>query len=448
MSGRGAVVEAGPGAPVQADPPRAAHPEPDPAAARREEMLARALRLLDAPLELEDTVWQTAELAVGGLADWCLVEVPGGDRVRRCALDHRDPQSADLAQRLREAPGTRLLLGLMSRLPAGVVVDLDTTTPDPAAGPDGPGSGLRHLLASLGATTALTLPLTTAGRPVGSMLLLTCGGRRLSAEDQALAAELGRRAGSAIDKARLHGELQQCVHALQASLLPPSLPLVPGVRLSAHHRSGTTGSDIGGDYYDVFRTAPDRWWVTLGDVCGRGPAAAALSAAVRHLLNALAHDTDDPALVLRRLNDALLAEERDGRFTTLTLLTFRADTGTGPLTLHVASGGHPDPLVRASDGSVRLVRCPGMLVGAVPDVAIETVPVRLARGETLLLHTDGVTEARDPCGVELGEGTLAMLLAARDGRSAEDLAGELAFEVVKLVDGELRDDLALLTLTR
>jgi serine phosphatase RsbU (regulator of sigma subunit) len=84
----------------------------------------------------------------------------------------------------------------------------------------------------------------------------------------------------------------------------------------------------------------------------------------------------------------------------------------------------------------------------VPHLAVETVPVVLSPGETLLLYTDGVTEARDPSGVELGETTLAMLLAGRHGRCVEDVAGELAFEVLKLVDGDLRDDLALLALTR
>lgn len=422
--------------------PRAVHAERDASGTSRARLLARGLRLLDAPLDLESTVWEVAELLVCDLADWCLVEVVGSDLTRRCALAHAEPEQADVAQRLRHPAMMGRLLTLMRRLPSMTVVDLEP--------PDLPGSGARtrRMLADLDAVTAVTVPLTAAGRPVGSMLLLGCGGRRLTGADVELAAELGRRAGSASDKARLHDELKESTRVLQQSLLPPSLPTVPGVRLSAHHRSGTSGSDISGDYYDVFRSAPGRWWVALGDVCGKGPAAAALSSAVRHLLHALAHDTDDPAVVLRRLNDVLLGEEWDGRFTTLSLLTFVDDPGTGPLTLRVASGGHPAPLVRDAEGSVRAVSCPGTLVGAVPELAVATVPVVLGPGETLVLYTDGVTEARDPCGIELGEATLTMLLAARHGRPVEDLAGELAFEVLKLVDGELRDDLALLTLTR
>ncbi|MGZ6914009.1 MAG: PP2C family protein-serine/threonine phosphatase [Oryzihumus sp.] len=411
-------------------------PGPAPDADRRHlEMLARATRLLETPLDLAATAWQTAELVVAELADWCLVEVTGSDQQRLCVLAHHDPALLPTAELLRRPEHLTMLLELMAVLPAVTPVGLA-----------GAGHGLPPALGD--AWCALTVPLTSAGRPVGSMILLRAADRPSHADDVQLAVELGQRAGAAVEKARLYADLEETTRVLQASLLPPVLPRVPGLMVSAQFRSGTAGSDIGGDYYDVFRTGPKRWWVALGDVCGKGAAAAALSAAVRHSLHAIAPDTDDPALVLRRLNDVLLGEDRDGRFTTLLLLTF-VDGGhrDGPLPVWMASGGHPAPMLRAADGTVRPVSCPGTLVGAVRELSVATVRLDLEPGDTLVLYTDGVTEARDPSGVELGEGALARLLAGHRGAGA-DLAQALAQDVLRHADGELRDDLALLTLTR
>ncbi|HET7660676.1 MAG TPA: SpoIIE family protein phosphatase [Oryzihumus sp.] len=398
-------------------------------------MLARATRLLETPLDLAATAWQTAELVVAELADWCLVEVRGSDHQRLCVLAHHDPALLATAELLRQPEHLSALLELMTVLPAMTPVDLA-----------GAGHNLPPALGD--AWCALTVPLTSAGRPVGSMILLRARSRPSRGDDVQLAVGLGQRAGAAVERARLYADLQETTRVLQASLLPPALPRVPGLTVSAQFRSGTAGSDIGGDYYDVFRTGPDRWWVVLGDVCGKGAAAAALSAAVRHSLHAIAPDTDDPAVVLRRLNDELLGEDRDGRFTTLLLLTFLAGgRREAPLQVWMASGGHPAPILRAADGTVSTVPCPGTLVGAVRELSVATVRLDLMPGDTLVLYTDGVTEARDPCGVELGECTLARLLAGHRGDDT-DLARALAHEVLRLADGELRDDLALLTLTR
>jgi serine phosphatase RsbU (regulator of sigma subunit) len=402
---------------------------------RHLEILARATRLLEAPLDLAATAWQTAELVVADLADWCLVEGRGSDQQRLCVLAHHDPALLPTAELLRQPEHLAALLKLMTVLPAMTPVDLA-------------GAGHDHPPALGGAWCALTVPLTSAGRPVGSMILLRAADRPSHADDVQLAVELGRRAGAAVEKARLCADLQETTRVLQASLMPPVLPRVPGLTVSAQFRSGTAGSDIGGDYYDVFRTGRERWWVVLGDVCGKGAAAAALSSAVRHSLHAITPDTDDPAEVLGRLNDVLLGEDWDGRFTTLLLLTF-VDRGRreGPLPVWMASGGHPAPMLRAADGAVHPVPCPGTLMGAVRELSVATVRLDLAPGDTLVLYTDGVTEARDPSGVELGERTLVRLLAGHRGDDP-DLAQALAHEVLRLADGELRDDLALLTLTR
>jgi sigma-B regulation protein RsbU (phosphoserine phosphatase) len=220
--------------------------------------------------------------------------------------------------------------------------------------------------------------------------------------------------------------------------------------MSAHYRSGTAGVDIGGDYYDLFRTGADRWWVVLGDVCGKGPEAAALAGAVRYSLRAIATETDDPTTVLRRLNEVLLAEDWSPRFTTMALATFRASAETerdGELTLSVVSGGHPPAFVRRADGSVEVVTCQGTLLGLLPELHLETVEVTLGKGDTVLFSTDGATEARLATGEEVGQSRLADLLA-REGADVVDLASRLAHDLVARAGDGLRDDLCLLTLSR
>ena len=424
-------------------------------AQRRLEMLARVSSLLDAPLDLTETLQQVADLALVELADWCFVDLVAVGGVQPAVVAHGDPAMVEVARRLQarfpQGPGSprQLVLDRLEPVYVREVTEelLDQFVADPE---------LRGRLDDLAMTSYLAVPLVAGRRGVGVMVLIGDHGHHLEPDDVDLAVELGRRAGAAVDKARLYADLRQTADTLQASLLPASLPEIGGVALSAHYRPGTFGLDIGGDYYDAFRTAADRWWVVLGDVCGKGPAAAAMTAAVRYTLHALAPDTDDPAVLLRRLNEHLLRQDWGTRFTTLVLATFRAPVGagggavdpsSGPLVLRIVSGGHPPALIRRADGRVEEVSSRGTLVGLLRTIRADAVDISLAPGDALVLYTDGATEAMDADGHLLGETTLQALVGRLDVTDP-DPAGRLAEAVIAEATGGLRDDLALLTLTR
>jgi serine phosphatase RsbU (regulator of sigma subunit) len=431
----------------------ATHPESggpawsDASTGRRLALLSRAADLLDSPLDLGAALQQVANLAIGVLADWCTVDVVSEGKVRHAAVAHRDPAMVARARELQrrypqdiDDPAYQQLLGTLEpqfvhRVDSRLI---EERVADPA---------LRDILRDLALTSHLRVPLVSRGRGIGSLSLAACHGRLIDPGDIALAADLGRRAGSAIERVRLYEELRRTSEVLQTSLLPPRLPSIPGVDLSAHYRSGTVGLQIGGDFYDVFSTGADRWWLVLGDVCGKGPTAAAVTAAVRYAVRALATDADDPAAVLRRLNDVLLAQEPDdGQFTSVVLATFRASPGpVGPLRLAVASAGHPAPLHHTPGLTPELLACSGTVVGLVPDIEVSTVEVDVQPGDCLLLYTDGATEARTAAGM-LGEAVLGDLLAAHAAGVPDGRAARVANALLTLTDGVLHDDLALLTL--
>jgi PAS domain S-box-containing protein len=424
-------------------------------AQRRMEMLARVSTLVDTPLDIDLTLQQIADLAITEIADWCVVDVEGEGSLQHAAVAHRDPAMVAVAKLIQERypsdPRNPRVIELLTTLEPQFVPEIPPGMLEEAARDD------EHLqlVRSLELTSYLAVPLVSSGAAEGIMLLASSNGRKLDEEDVALAVALGRRAGSAVAKARLHTKLQATARALQKSLVPPTLPHIPGVRLSAHYRSGTVGVDIGGDYYDVFRTAPERWWVVLGDVCGKGPDAAALAGVVRYSLRAIATETTDPAAVLTRLNDVLLAEDWSPRFTTLVLATFEqpqqiGDTASDdetPVALRLVSGGHPPAIVRRADGTVAVLDTPGTLIGLLATLELTTVDVELHRGDTLLLYTDGATEARLATGEEIGQSRLTRLLAD-EGADPTELASRIAQDLVQRTGVGLRDDLALLTLSR
>lgn len=419
---------------------------------RRIALLSRAADLLDAPFDLDGALAQVAYLAIGVIADWCTVDLLTDGRIHHAAVAHRDPAMVARARQVKEQypqdvdePTFRHIVTSLEPLFVEVFDDrlIDDTVPDPE---------YRRILREFHMSSFLVVPLIAGGKGIGIITLVGCHGRRIDPDDVNLAVDLGRRAGAAVEKIRLYAQLHETAQVLQSSLLPASLPDIPDVTLSAHYRSGTEGLEIGGDFYDVFRTGRDRWWVVLGDVCGKGPAAAALTAAVRYTVRAVAPDSDDAAAVLRRLNTVLLDQAAEGQFTSLVLATFTAsatERGTNvpaPLTISVASAGHPAPLLLSPGREVVPLACSGTVVGLLPDIEIESTCVTLEPGETLLFYTDGATEARLLDGTQLGESGLAALLAAHRDEESTGRAERIGQALVGLTDGRLRDDLALLTL--
>ena len=236
---------------------------------------------------------------------------------------------------------------------------------------------------------------------------------------------------------------------LQQSLLPPDLPEVPGVELAARYHPAGTGVEVGGDFYDVFRVGRGTWGVVMGDVCGKGAAAASLTALVRYTLRAGAMQTNDPARVLASLNQAMFRQSSavedppDERFATVVYGSVRR---AGPcVRVTLACGGHAPPLILRSGGTVAPAGRPGTLLGLFRTVELERTEVELAAGDALVLFTDGVTEAPGPDG-EFGESRLRDVLRGCAGARADEIAAAVEAAAMAHQGAVSRDDMAVLVL--
>jgi serine phosphatase RsbU (regulator of sigma subunit) len=262
-------------------------------------------------------------------------------------------------------------------------------------------------------------------------------GRTPVADDLVLFEDLGRRAALALDSARLYTERDHIARTLQQSLLPRELPKVPGVELAARYLAAGEGNEVGGDFYDCFATGGGDWALVIGDVCGKGAEAAALTALARYTLRAAAHQTGRPRAVLGQLNEALLRDRLDYRFCTVLYasLSPRADR----VTACVAAAGHPLPLVLRASGEVETVGSPGSLLGIVDTPELNEEQVELAPGDALILYTDGVTEADRSAGPE----RLAAFLAGCAGADAAAIAAAVERDALAAHRGPARDDVAI-----
>ncbi|MFC0842956.1 SpoIIE family protein phosphatase [Streptomyces noboritoensis] len=198
-------------------------------------------------------------------------------------------------------------------------------------------------------------------------------------------------------------ELKRLNATLQQTLLPPALVSVPGLNVAAHYHIASADK-VGGDFYDLFPLTDGTWGLFLGDVCGKGATAAAITSLARYTLRAAAVYDPDPAAVLSNLNTVLNHEYNgtDPRFCTVVFGLLTPDADRDGFRVTLASGGHPPALLIRADGSADFLPTPGgQLIGVLPDAHIATTTVRLDPGDTLLLHTDGLTEAHT---AQLGDG--------------------------------------------
>lgn len=189
--------------------------------------------------------------------------------------------------------------------------------------------------------------------------------------------------------------LRQLAATLQKTLLPPTLADVPGLDVAAHYHVASA-DEVGGDFYDLFPLAAGTWGMFLGDVCGKGAAAAAVTSLTRYTLRAAAVYDPDPVAVLGNLNTVLNHEYNghDPRFCTVVFGLLTPDPGRDGYQITLASGGHPAALLMRADGTADYLPTPGgQLIGVLPDAHIATTTFHLDPGDTLLLHTDGLTEA-------------------------------------------------------
>ncbi|HTX84600.1 MAG TPA: SpoIIE family protein phosphatase [Streptosporangiaceae bacterium] len=411
-------------------------------ATRRLDVLAGAARLLLEGANISESVLlqRCARLLSGSLATWVMVDVRRRGQLRRTYVaGPDDPESSGLAHAVAAAdPGTGTVPDQVHE--SGQTLLLTHATDELAlgAGPDGP-----PFLTLLGATSLLCVPVTDGSRKYGVLTLL-----RHSAEgqfglaDAALAEDVSALMGLAISGRRVLRQRTETADALRASLLPPALKPVPGVEMASAHLAPTRGREVGGDFYDAYPT-PGGWGVAIGDVCGKGEDAAAATAAARHAIRVLAHWNGDPADVLRRANDIMLAEEFGGRFVTASgaHLSWRDDK----LNVVLATAGHPGPVLVKPDGSVQVLPGGGVPLGIFPDPEPATLELELADGDVLFFFTDGLADARSPHATYF-EDSLGDCLAQMAGRRAADIVSDMRKVVLDFCDGVLVDDLTMLVL--
>jgi sigma-B regulation protein RsbU (phosphoserine phosphatase) len=229
---------------------------------------------------------------------------------------------------------------------------------------------------------------------------------------------------------------------LQQSFIPPTHPRIPGLQVAAAYRPAGDGTEIGGDFYDVFEIAPDDWCVVIGDVCGKGVGAALVASLARYTVRAAAVRQSEPSAALATLNEVLLHHETE-RFCTLNVLRLRHESEHWTAT--VSSGGHPLPfLIRPPAAPVTFGQ-PGPLVGVLDWPRFSNTTVKLEPGDLIVVYTDGVTEARDQNGDLYGDDRLVASLAA--GRlSAPALVEGLLDEVMQFQSQQPRDDIAVVVI--
>jgi serine phosphatase RsbU (regulator of sigma subunit) len=268
-----------------------------------------------------------------------------------------------------------------------------------------------------------------------------------AAHHERLLEAMARLCATALENAERYHERARVASALEETLLPPLLPVIPGVDLGVRYRAAVTESMVGGDFYDVFRNA-DGWAALVGDVCGTGPEAAAVTGIARYTVRALAETATSPAETLVALNAALAQQRTERRF--LTAVHLHLDEPApddGAVRVKLARAGHPPPVLVRADGTTTLLEEPrGMLLGVFDDVVVDEGEVELAPGDALVLYTDGVVEARGPDKEQYGYPRLQQLLSTCAGRTADGIARRVELAVSDFVGGGVDDDLAILVL--
>lgn len=412
---------------------------------RRLAFLAAANRTLTTSLDVDQTLDELTRLAVPMLGDWCAVQMRAGAEGTRIHVAHADPQRVamveDLIRRYPPDPADPESL-TMQVLSTGQPVLL-RKVPEQMLRQAARDEEQLRLLRGLHLRSAIVAPLIGRGRPLGTLTLAHAeSGRRYGPSDLAFAEELARTAALAVENASLHQERSRVAQTLQSSLLPADIPEIPGVELAARYRPAGGRELVGGDFYDVFEAGEGTWGVALGDVCGKGPEAAALTGLVRHTIRTAAVGGRKPSSVLTLVNRQIIRNKID-RFCTATLGRIRR-TGDS-FSVDLSCGGHPPPLIYRPGRRVEAADCLGTLLGVFSEPALVDVPVELGPGDAIVFYTDGVTERFERDGAS-GDSRLVALLWESDGLDADQIADRIYLDAAEAATNGPRDDMALVVL--
>ncbi|PSJ24319.1 PAS domain S-box protein [Streptosporangium nondiastaticum] len=417
--------------------------------------LVEASDLLAGTLDRDQTLALMAQMTVPTLATWCAVYTvadPASEPELSYVL-HEDEDRIDGLKTLLgklappdpvPTPGARVWAAPSEAAHAsalrGSLRSLGLA--DSAEHPAAPSTSLATAAAVGGET--VVLPLVARNRVIGMLTLGKPTDDHFRQEILELAEDLSRRAALALDNARLYSERTAISQSLQRSLLPPELLHVPGVEVDVIYRAAGEGNEVGGDFYDLFPIRDGAYGFAIGDVCGTGPEAAAVTGLARHALRLLAREGYGGPAVLERLNAAILDEGARSRFLTLLYGELRPQED-GSAVLKVVCAGHPLPLRLRQDGTVEAAADPQPLLGVMEDLELYEQTVTLEPGDVLLCVTDGVTERREGTRM-LGDDGLTDLLTTCTGLTAGAVAARVLRAVERFAAEPASDDMAILAM--
>ena len=408
--------------------------------------LSEANDLLSSSLDYERTLGEVTRLAVPGLADWCAITTFGPDGTTLTQdVAHADPEKVKWVREMstKYPPDLRdptQPLAQVMRTGRSIVIPKVTEEQLRAGARDE-----EHLQAirALDLRSAVVVPLQARGRTFGAMTMVMAeSGRRYRSQDLTFVEQLARSASTALDNARLYRESTQVARTLQQSLLPADLPEIPGVEVAARYRSAAEGTLVGGDFYDLFETGRGDWVMVVGDVCGKGAEAAALTGLVRHTIRAVSVREEEPSRVLKTVNRQILRGEAE-RFCTAMVARVRPNGKRVDLT--VSCAGHPPPLVLRPGRAVQAADCEGTLLGIFSNPQLVDRSVELEPGDSVVLYTDGAVERFERAG-RGGDAHLVSLLWESEDDDAAGIADRIYRDAAMTETQANRDDLAVIVL--
>ncbi|HZE42082.1 MAG TPA: SpoIIE family protein phosphatase [Stackebrandtia sp.] len=380
--------------------------------------LAEAGELMAQSLDVDLTVALVPQIMVPRLGEWCAVHlIDEYGQPRQAALVHTDERQLSRLRHLLDDPEVVTRLREVDGVTGAVPL------PPPAEG--------------------VVVPLAARGQVLGALAVGRPEDRSHTPDDMTILEDAARRAALAIDNARIHTERKDIAQAFQNSLLPSALPEVPGISFAAEYVPASTGTDVGGDFYDVL-TVADGHFMSIGDVCGKGAQAAAVTGLVRDVLRVMMRDGRPLPRALELLNHTLLEQPEEGRYATLATAQLRRAGDN--LKVRLVLSGHERPLLLHRDGRCEYVGALGTAVGLLPTLAVNPVECVLEPGDNLVFYTDGVTERRD--GTKLfGHSSICRSLRPLAGYPAKVVAARLRQAVLEFSEETPRDDMAVLVVS-
>jgi serine phosphatase RsbU (regulator of sigma subunit) len=410
---------------------------------RQLRFLIDATASFDSTLDPSDSLRNLAQAAVPMLAELCVIDLLD-DRgaIGQTVAAAVDPDVAEGVERLRrEVPltldGTHPVARVLASGESCVVEDL---TDAGALAEAAQNDEHQQFMRAAGYRSAAVFPMTARGRTHGAISFLHLRSDvRYGRSALAVLEDLSERAALAFDNARLYAERTRVAQTLRRSLMPSVLPAIPGLQLASFFRPLGAGAEVGGDFYDVFGDERSCWLV-VGDVCGKGAEAAALTGFLRHTTVAYSRVATSPGEVLSMVNRVMLDQDFEGRFATAILVHMQLEGSKAAVT--VASAGHPAALLTRGNGAARELGERGALLGVFAEPAIAEASAVLEPGDSLALYTDGLLEAHAPDRTVTAEQMIEELQ-----RRVPDAAQDSIDALLGLVelDEHVRDDIAILS---